>query len=112
MAISAINEDRWGAMSLIEQMANIGSEVGRTRKWMEKGKLQMAEGAFERGLDLLDATIKLGRGNLDSRSGLLKELCRARELFASSFLENDIESLAYLDRYFGQFATALRRTCL
>lgn len=109
MAISAINKDRWGAMSLIEQMANIGSEVGRTRKWMEKGKLQMAEGAFDRGLDLFDATIKLGRGNLDSRPCLLKELCRARELFASSFLENDLESLEYLDRYFGQFAVAFRR---
>lgn len=99
-------------MPLIEQMANIGSEVGRTRTWMEKGKPQMAERAFDRGLDLLDATIKLGRCNLDSRPCLLKELCRARELFASSFLENDLESLAYLDRYFGQFAIAFRRTCL
>lgn len=103
-----IDVDRWAAMTLLEQMANIGSEVGRTRKWMEKGKMQLAESAFYRGLDLIDATIKVGRSNSPSRVCLLKELCRVRELYAEAFLENDSNSLAYLDKYFGQFAAAVR----
>lgn len=108
MSVGMIDEERWSSLSLIEQMANIGSEVGRTRKWMEKGNRRIAEGAFFRGLDLIDATIKNGRNNMDSRPCLLKELCRARELFAAAFMDNDTDNLAFLDKYFGQFASAAR----
>ena len=104
-----IDLDRWAAMPLLEQMANIGSEVGRTRKWLEKDKHQLAESAFYRGLELVDATIRFGRSNQASRSCLLMELCRARDLFSDSFLRNDSETLAYLEKYFGQFASAIRR---
>lgn len=100
---------RWAVMPLIEQMANIGSEVGRTRKWIEKGKLQLAESSFYRGLELIDATIKTGRNNMPSRSCLLLELCRARDLFSESFLDCNSDGLNYLDKYFGQFASALRK---
>lgn len=96
-------------MSLLEQMANIGSEVGRTRKWLLKGNDSLSEGAFARGLDLIDITIKVGRRNDASRSCLLQELCRARDLFAESFFEKDFDNLCYLEKYFGQFALALRR---
>lgn len=47
-----INFERWGGMPLVEQMANIGSEVGRTRKWAEKGNSRMAESAFLRALSM------------------------------------------------------------
>lgn len=96
-------------MSLMEQMANIGSEVGRAGKWLAKGKTQLAEGALFRGLDLIDVTIKVGRRNLPTRSCLLEELCRGRELLATAFLEKDFATLEYLDKYFGQFAAAIRR---
>lgn len=108
MRACAIDEERWSSMTLMEQMANIGSEVGRTMKWMQKSKPQMAESAFIRCLDLIDATIKLGRSNMPSRASLLEELCRARELFAGAYLDNDSGTLAYLDKYFGQFASAVR----
>lgn len=104
-----IDVDRWAAMPLLEQMANIGSEVGRARKWLGKDKPQLAEGAFFRGLELIDATIRFGRYNMASRPCLLEELCRARDLFSDSFLMNDSETLAYLEKYFGQFASAIRR---
>ncbi len=43
---------RWFEMSLIEQMANIGSEIERTIAWRGRnGKNSTA--AFERGLELL-----------------------------------------------------------
>ena len=96
-------------MPLMEQMANIGSEVGRTRKWLEKGNVQVAERAYFRGLELVDATIKSGRINMPSRSCLLLELCRARDLYSESFLNRDLDSMGYLEKYFGQFASAIRR---
>ena len=104
-----IDIDRWAAMPLMEQMANIGSEVGRARKWLGKDKPQLAEGAFFRGLELVDATIRFGRSNMASRPCLLRELCRARDLFSDSFLQRDDGTLAYLEKYFGQFASAIRR---
>ena len=104
-----INIDRWAAMTLMEQMANIGSEVGRSRKWLAQGKQQFAESAFFRGLELVDATIKSGRCNMANRSCLLLELCRARDLFSESFLNRDLDGLDYLEKYFGQFASAIRR---
>lgn len=104
-----IDINRWSTMPLVEQMANIGSEVGRARKWLVKDNAQLAEGAFCRGLELVDATIRSGRGNMASRSCLLFELCRARDLFSESFLNRDLDGLDYLEKYFGQFASIIRR---
>ena len=103
-----IDSQRWSTLSFIEQMANIGSEVGRARKWKGKGDEKRAEGAFVRALDLFDVTIKCARLGQPTRGAALKELCRARELFVGSYLENDFDNLAYLDKYFGQFAFAVR----
>ena len=55
-----IDTERWKSLSLFEQMANTGSEVGRTGKWVEKGNGQLAEGAFLRALDLMDAMSSRG----------------------------------------------------
>lgn len=107
--METIDLDRWREMPLIEQMANIGSEVGRTLKWTEKRNPRMAESAFLRALDLIDATIRTGRYGMDSRGALLKAICRARDLFTESYLSSDCLTLSYLDEYFGQFAQALRR---
>ena len=101
------DEARWASMPLMEQMANIGSEVGRTCKWMSKNKPDMAMGAFIRGLDLFDLTIKYGRYGLPGRNALLKELCRSRDLFAEAFTEGNLENLKWLERYFTRFATLL-----
>lgn len=100
------DEVRWASMPLIDQMSNIGSEVGRTFKWTSKAKPQLAEGAFIRALDLFDLTIKYGRCGTDGRSELLKELCRCRDLFAYAYMTKDMESLRWVDRYFGAFASA------
>jgi len=104
----SLDESRWAEMPLIEQMANIGSEVGRTVKWVSKGKRQMAENSFERALDIIDLTIKCGRLRQNGRLALLEELCRARELFCGAFLTSDIDNLSYLDKYFWQFALAFQ----
>lgn len=107
--MTALDEGRWASLSLAEQMANIGSEVGRSSKWLSKGKLDMAESAFLRCLDLIDLTIKHGRKGTDGRSSLLNELCRAREYYVGAYESADIAALSYLDNYFGRFALICRR---
>lgn len=98
-----MNEEKWKSMSFIEQMANIGSEVGRTAKWVQKSKPAMAEGAFVRALELIDLTIKYGRLDSPYRATMLKEyFCGAYEL-------SDIATITWLDKYFGNFALAQRK---
>lgn len=100
---------RWRTLTLVEQMANVGSEVERALHWAAKGRPEYSLGALERGLELLELTI----GDPQNRRRL-KELTRAREALLDYFLgENSFGSTpASWQRYFGAFgvATALRRT--
>ena len=105
---SRLNEERWKSMSFVEQMANIGSEVGRTAKWVLKEKPAMAQSAFERALELIDLTLKYGRLNSPYRGPMLKELCKLREYFCSAYEMSDTAFLIWLDKYFGDFAIAQR----
>lgn len=112
MENSRLNEERWKSLSFVEQMANIGSEVGRTAKWVQKAKPSMAEGAFVRALELIDLTLKYGRLDSPFRGTMLKELCKIREYFCNAYEMSDTEFLMWLDKYFGDFALAQRRQTL
>ena len=46
----------WGRFSLAEQLANVGSEVGRMLRWRGRDERLMT-GAFDRALELLDLTL-------------------------------------------------------
>lgn len=109
MTENRLDADRWASISLMEQMANIGSEVGRTCRWLTKGKPDMAEKAFIRSLDIIDLTIKYGRLNQSGRGELLKELCRLRECFCEAYINQDIHTLELLDKDLGHYAVAFRR---
>ena len=112
MENSRLNDERWKSISFIEQMANIGSEVGRTAKWVQKAKPTLAESAFERALELIDLTIRYGRLDSPYRGTMLKELCRIREYFCGAYEMSDIATLTWLDKYFGDFALAQRKRAL
>jgi hypothetical protein len=72
---------RWERLTFFEQMANIGSEVGRTINWKQKNNFDFSQKAFVRALELIDLTIA------DSRNiKRLKELCRVREVMADYFV--------------------------
>jgi len=103
------NSDRWASMTFAQQMANIGSEVGRSARWLSKNNSELAGGAFGRALDLIDLTIQFGRIGITGRGCLLRELCRARECYVEAFLAADYSTLSYLDRYFTCFAAICRR---
>ena len=102
------NKERWAEMPFIVQMANIGSEVGRTFKWKRKGNENMAKGAFVRALDLFDLTMAVGRiiEPFSLRDSMLKEVIRARDQFCEEFLSEDNDALLLSDKYFSHFAKA------
>lgn len=95
---------RWYVLPLVEQLANVGSEVGRASRWKEKDP-QACENAFNRALELLDLTI----GDL-RWTGRRKELTRVREFLCDAMLGGNVygSDLAGLDRYFYHFAVAAR----
>ncbi len=84
MIFSRQFKDRWFKFSLVEQMANIGSEIGRAINWRGKGENE-SRLFFERGLELLDLTIE------DSKNKKrLKELLRVRECLSDYFCFDNI----------------------
>jgi hypothetical protein len=93
----------WAKFSLIEQMANIGSEVSRALR--SKGNQTRHWGAVTRALDLFWLTIEDPRWK-----GRRREILRARELFAAAALGSDEfkTSLEDLDRYFDCFTWLAR----
>jgi hypothetical protein len=97
---------RWGQLSLAEQLANVGSEVGRMRRWRERDE-RLATGAFDRALELLDLTLADPRWR-----GRLSEIARARELLCDAAAGGGAygSTLEGLDRYFLAFAVSARKS--
>jgi len=96
---------RWRNLSLIEQLANIGSEVERALNWRAKGNLTYSQRALERALELISLTIEDPR-----HRRRLKEITRLREAILDYFLgENLYQSSEELwRRYFYAFGYAAR----
>jgi hypothetical protein len=96
---------RWFTFSLIQQMANVGSEVERAISWRERGNPDYSRRAVERALELLDLTIADAR-----HRRRLRELTRVREVLADYFFaDNQYGSSDKLWRnYFFAFAYAAR----
>jgi hypothetical protein len=98
---------RWFELTLMEQMGNIGTEVGRAARAKESGNDRRAWNALVRALELFDLTIADERW----RGPKLREICRAREVVCDFLVgDNEYGSTAEsLDRYFLPFAVAARR---
>jgi hypothetical protein len=97
----------WYELSLMEQMGNVGMEVGRAARAREGRKDERAWNALVRALELFDLTIA------DARwlGPKLREICRAREVVCD-FVAGDNEygsTAESLDRYFLPFAYAARK---
>jgi hypothetical protein len=93
--------EKWNALSFYQQMGNISSEVGRAMNAIKRGDKQSLQGAYFRGLDLIDATVP----NLTTLSRR-RELLRAREEFSNA-VELEIVDQE-LDNYFMTFALLAR----
>ena len=99
-----LDREAWAKLDLFAQMGNIGSEVGRALAAKLRSDEARMQAAFLRGMDLINATIKLWAARGDGR---IKELLRARELFAQSILTDKVDPK--LEEYFMQFARVARR---
>lgn len=99
-------EERWNHFALVEQMANIGAEVGRSINWKKKGNTNMSMSALYRGLELLDLTI-----NDKKNKNSLKEILRVREALVDFFIGSNIykSSNSIWERYFYYFNLAARK---
>ncbi|MFQ5540814.1 MAG: hypothetical protein ACE5F4_01025 [Candidatus Paceibacteria bacterium] len=100
---ASLAEGRWHALSLAEQLANIGSEVHRARIAQEKGLESRFHSAADRALELFDLTLADLRWKAQKR---LFELGRMRAVLADAFLggEEYGATLDGLEPYFDRFA--------
>jgi hypothetical protein len=100
---------RWQAFSLVEQLANVGSEVERALTWLDKRNPEYSRLAFLRALELLNLTIADPK-----HRNRLRELTRLREALLDYFLgDNEFRSSEKIWRsYFYGFAyaAALRKS--
>jgi hypothetical protein len=72
---------RWREFSLVDQLANVGSEVERALNWLNKGNPEYSRLAFLRALELLNLTIADPK-----HRNRLRELTRLREALLDFFL--------------------------
>ncbi|MBL7112395.1 MAG: hypothetical protein ISS19_10705 [Bacteroidales bacterium] len=96
----AIDRERWERLTILEQMGNIGSEVGRTLKLKQRG--DNFEPALIRALDLFDATVEL---LISKKSYRTREVLRAKDQFLQALYVHDDPSI---ESYFMKFAIAAR----
>lgn len=96
---------RWNQFSLIEQLANIGAEVGRAVNWRTKNNPAYSQMAFEQALELADLTIADPKNR-----HRLREVCRMRELLVDYFFGDNIYKSDdnFWQKYFYSFNYAAR----
>ena len=101
---ASLSAGRWRSFSLMEQLANIGSEVARAGR-RQGTDPEAAERACARALELLDLTIQDERWRRRR-----KELVRARECLCDARQGGTDYATTFeaLDRYFMPFAIAAR----
>ncbi len=100
---SNLADGKWFAMTLPEQLGNIGSEFERALKWKQKNQPEYFQNAFERMLELLDLTLSDKRWH----NHRLQELCRLREVACEELTEKP-QNPEGLKKYFLQFAVLAR----
>lgn len=102
----AASAERWATMTVVEQLANVGSEVERAIRAHEAGNVARWANAQARALELFD----MSAADVRWRGPRRREILRAREEFCRLFHDPDVPptSAAGLRRYFLAFAVAAR----
>lgn len=97
---------RWARMPLVEQMANVGSEVERALSWRDKGNAEYSRRALDRALELIDMTLAAVQGYARRR-----EIARVREGLADHFEGGNryASDASSWKKYFAAFTYAARR---
>jgi len=97
---------RWWTMSLLDQMANAGADVGRALNAKAAGDHSRMEHALDRALELIELTMADPRRSPPE----LKEIARMREVVCDYLVgDNEYQSTsAWIDDYFIQYGVAAR----
>ena len=93
------DREKWASLSLVDQMGNISSEVGRAIN--SRNNPARRDAAIERALDLFSATAVCWSGCR------LREILRARDEFLRLFYDGSTD-FDGVEQYFHQFALAAR----
>lgn len=103
---ASLANGRWHELTLVEQLANIGSEFGRATRARSSGNDDRFAAALERCLELFDLTLADDRWRLRR-----KEIARSREVICDFLVgDNTYASTAEsLEGYFLAFAVAARQ---
>ena len=101
---------RWAHLTIVEQLANVGSEIDRAIRALEAGRVERHVHARARALELLDLTASDPRWRGPRR----REILRARECFCGMLFRDpaDPSDAEFLRKYFLQFAVAARRAAM
>jgi len=99
---------RWWALSLAEQLGNIGSEISRAIRWTSRNP-DTAQAALYRALELLDLTLADPR--LRQARPRLREVARVREVVVDFFAGSNQygSTSASMQKYFDAYAFAARK---
>ncbi len=102
-----VNHKQWSDMTIFEQMGNIYSEVSRSFNARRNKNSEYETLSMIRAIDLFDATIEC---LIKKKSIKAKEVLRAKEQFLDNLYRNtfDEEDAASIEKYFMQFAIAVR----
>jgi len=98
---------RWAALSLVEQLANVGAEVDRAVAAWEAQRPDRFDRALARALELFDLTAGDGRWGGPRR----REILRAREEFCRLFFDEERppDAVRTLRDYFLRLTLLARR---
>lgn len=98
---------RWKELTLLEQLANVGSEVGRAARAKSMGNDLRLAAALDRCFELFEMTLADERWH-----GRRREIARAKEVVCDFLMGDNVfgSTPDSLDRYFLPFAVAARES--
>lgn len=93
--------ERWCRFSILEQLANVGTDIERAIQWRRVQNLDYSQQAFARALELLDLTI----ADPKNVRGKRKEILRVREALIDHFVyDNEYQTTEeFWQQYFYDF---------
>jgi hypothetical protein len=103
-----LSAERWQAMTIHEQLGNVGTEVARAARAMAQGNAERMSFALDRAFELFGLTLDDDRWRGPRR----REIARAREVVADFLVGGNSygSSAESLDAYFLPYAVAARRS--
>lgn len=100
-------QGKWFALTLAQQLGNVGSDFDRALGWKQKNQLTLFTNAVSRTLELLDLTLADRRLTPPRR----KEIARLREEVCNElFSRDDRASAQRLQKYFLAMASLAQKT--